>query len=135
MRFHSALATLEPQKYFVARTVWTESILLVIWRLVINLNKAGFYYNVLLNISKMIHMLSSQTFYHRALWVIMPTELFKFGTKSENCLQTFHFSLRKWRDLEHYPFQKVSTKNSNPSIKTFAQKFFVVDFCCNSSLF
>ena len=35
MRFHSAMATLEPQKYVLAITVWTENILLVSRRLVI----------------------------------------------------------------------------------------------------
>ena len=34
MRFHSAMATLEPQKYVIARTVGTENILLVSGRLV-----------------------------------------------------------------------------------------------------
>ena len=34
MRFHSAMATLEPQKYVIARTVWTENILLVSGRFV-----------------------------------------------------------------------------------------------------
>ena len=33
-RFHSAMATLEPQKYVIARTVGTENILLVSGRLV-----------------------------------------------------------------------------------------------------
>ena len=36
MRFHSAMATLEPQKYVIARTVGTENILLVSGRLVQN---------------------------------------------------------------------------------------------------
>ena len=35
MRFHSAMAPLEPQKYAIARTVGTENILLVSGRLVI----------------------------------------------------------------------------------------------------
>ena len=35
MRFHGALAPLEPQIYFVARPVWTENVLLVSGRLVI----------------------------------------------------------------------------------------------------
>ena len=35
MRFHSAMATLEPQKYVLAITVWTKNILLVSRRLVI----------------------------------------------------------------------------------------------------
>ena len=34
IRFHSAVATLEPQKHVIAITVWTEIILLVSWRLV-----------------------------------------------------------------------------------------------------
>ena len=34
MRFHSAMATLEPQKYVIAGTVGTEIILLVSGRLV-----------------------------------------------------------------------------------------------------
>ena len=34
MRFDSAMATLDPQKYVIARTVWTENILLVSGRLV-----------------------------------------------------------------------------------------------------
>ena len=34
MRFRSAMTTLEPQKYVIARTVWTENILLVSGRLV-----------------------------------------------------------------------------------------------------
>ena len=34
MRFHSAMATLEPQKYVIAGTVGTENILLVNGRLV-----------------------------------------------------------------------------------------------------
>ena len=34
MRFHRGMATLEPQKYVIARTVWTENILLVSGRLV-----------------------------------------------------------------------------------------------------
>ena len=34
MRFHSAMATVEPQKYVIAGTVGTENILLVSWRLV-----------------------------------------------------------------------------------------------------
>ena len=34
MRFHSAMATFEPQKYVIARTVGTENILLVSGRLV-----------------------------------------------------------------------------------------------------
>ena len=37
MRFHSAIATLEPQKYVIARTVGTESILLVSGRLAWNI--------------------------------------------------------------------------------------------------
>ena len=36
MRFHSAMATLEPQKYVIARTFWTENMLLVSGRLVFN---------------------------------------------------------------------------------------------------
>ena len=36
MRFHSAMAHLESQKYVIARTVWTENILLVSGRLVLN---------------------------------------------------------------------------------------------------
>ena len=35
MRFQSAKATLEPQKYVTDRTVWTENILLVSGRLVL----------------------------------------------------------------------------------------------------
>ena len=35
MRFHSAMATLEPQKYVIAGTVGTENILLVSGRLVL----------------------------------------------------------------------------------------------------
>ena len=34
MRFHSAMATLESQKYVIARTVWTENIPLVSGHLV-----------------------------------------------------------------------------------------------------
>ena len=34
MRFHSAMATPGPQKYVIARTFWTENILLVSGRLV-----------------------------------------------------------------------------------------------------
>ena len=39
VRFHSAMATLEPQKYVVARTVWTWNIVLVSGRLVLQLFK------------------------------------------------------------------------------------------------
>ena len=38
MRFHKAMATLEPQKYVIARTVWTENILVVSGRLVFREN-------------------------------------------------------------------------------------------------
>ena len=34
MGIHSAIATLEPQKYVISRTFWTENILLVRGRLV-----------------------------------------------------------------------------------------------------
>ena len=39
MRFHSAMATLEPQKYVTAGTVGTENILLFSGRLVIETNQ------------------------------------------------------------------------------------------------
>ena len=34
MRFHSAMATLESQKFVIARTVWKENILVVSGRLI-----------------------------------------------------------------------------------------------------
>ena len=39
MRFHSAMATLEPQKYVIAGTVGTEIILLVSGRLVLKISR------------------------------------------------------------------------------------------------